>query len=412
MSLQQLREEYNALAIKARALVDVPKDKWTKASEAETDTIYAEMDVIEAQIKRHEGLLKRTDNLETSARSRAVVTGRSVDEEAHVLSVGRQAFRAFAQYGDKAGGHVSDEVQAVLQTGFRNAAVAPASAGGYIVETEVAGEVLIRLKAYGGVRQVATSLTTAGGNPLLYPTTDDTANTGELVAETVAAATQDVTFGGVTINAYRFSSKIIPVSLELLQDTAIDVEGLILGLAATRLGRITNTNFTVGTGVAQPQGLLTAANLGKTGLTGQTTAIIYDDLVDLEHSVDPAYRRLATCGWMFHDTTLRVLKKLKDSMGRPLWRPAVSGVDSDNILGYRYTINQDMPIMAASAKSVLFGDFSRHIVRDSMAVTLFRFTDSIYMSKGQIGFLAMMRADSRWTDSGNSALSYYANSAT
>src|SRR3546814_1871356 len=44
-----------------------------------------------------------------------------------------------------------------------------------------------------------------------------------------------------------------------------------------------------------PNGLITAATVGKTGTTGQTLTVIYDDLVDLEHSVDPAYREGGNC---------------------------------------------------------------------------------------------------------------------
>ena len=56
-----------------------------------------------------------------------------------------------------------------------------------------------------------------------------------------------------------------------------------------RIGRIQNTHFTTGTGSSQPTGLVTASSVGKTGTTGQTLTIIYDDLVDIVDSVDAAY---------------------------------------------------------------------------------------------------------------------------
>lgn len=424
MSLQKLREEYSAKAAKAREILDRPKDQWTVEAAAEVDAIYAELDKIQAQIDRYEALVKRTDDLEASARGRSIVSGRSVDEEAHRISVERRAFGAWARMGREALQNVSDEqVKQQIQLGFRlgvqnigmqNAAVGTNTAGGYTVETDVAADVIQRLKAYGGVRNVATLLPTAQGNPILYPTTDDTANSGELLAEAATAATQDVTFGAVTIGAYKWSSKVVPVSIELLQDSAVDIEGLILGLISTRLGRVQNTYFTTGTGTAQPLGVATAAASGgsKVGATGQTTSVTYDDLVDVEHSVDPAYRQRGTCGWMFNDSTLKVMKKLKDTMNRPLWRPAVTGGDAADILGYRYDVNQDMPTMAANAKSIIFGDFSRYIVRDVMQVTMMRFDDSAYASKGQVGFLAFQRSDGKWVDSGNAAIAYYQNSAT
>src|SRR3546814_11896145 len=78
-------------------------------------------------------------------------------------------------------------------------------------------------------------------------------------------------------------------------DSSIDGESFVRSRLGTLLGRITNKHCTTGTGGSQPNGLITAATVGKTGTTGQTLTVIYDDLVDLEHSVDPAYREGGNC---------------------------------------------------------------------------------------------------------------------
>ena len=90
-----------------------------------------------------------------------------------------------------------------------------------------------------------------------------------------------------------------------MQDSVIDIVAFVVNRLATRLGRITNTHFTVGTGSSQPFGIVTRAASGKVGTTGQTTTVIYDDLVDLEHSVDPAYRRNAA--YMMNDASVKVI---------------------------------------------------------------------------------------------------------
>lgn len=148
----------------------------------------------------------------------------------------------------------------------------------------------------------------------------------------------------------------------------------------------------------QPTGIVTAATLGATAAA--ETAISFDELVDLEHSIDPAYRQSGQCRFMFHDTTLKQLKKLKDLENRPLWLPGVAVKEPDTILGYAYTINQHMPALAAEARTVLFGDFSKYLIRDIMAVSLFRLTDSKYTEKGQVGFLAFSRHDGNLVDVG------------
>jgi HK97 family phage major capsid protein len=263
------------------------------------------------------------------------------------------------------------------------------------------------------MRSVATVIQTSSGIAIPWPTVDETGQVGEIVAENVAAATQDIAFGTTSIGAYKFSSKVFTVPLELLMDQGpgIDIEAFIRRAAATRIGRIQNTKFTVGTGTSEPTGIVTGAASGKVGLTGQTTTVITDDLLDLEHSVDPAYRAKPGVGYMFHDTTLRNLKKMKDTQNRPLWLPGFDTKEPDTFNGYRYTINQDMAQMAANAKSILFGDLSEYMIRDVLEVTLFRFDDSAFMTKGQIGFLAWARADGKLI-TGGTPVKYYQNSAT
>src|SRR6185312_9562101 len=144
----------------------------------------------------------------------------------------------------------------------------------------------------------------------------------------------------VGLPVYKFSSKVITVPIELLQDSVIDVEQFITARIASRLGRIQNQKFTVGagSGSSEPNGVVTAASLGKAGTTGQTTTVIYDDLVDLLHSVDPAYRNLGRCRFMLNDASLAVISKLKDSSGRPVFLPGylLNGAtvkETDRLLG-------------------------------------------------------------------------------
>ena len=106
---------------------------------------------------------------------------------------------------------------------------------------------------------------------------------------------------------------------------------------------------------------------------------------------------------MFHDTVLKSAKKLKDGNQRPIWVPGVSGEAPAEINGYGYTINQDMAEPAAGVDSMLFGDFSKYLIRDVMDVTLYRFSDSAYTKKGQVGFLAMLRTDGKTIAANNAA---------
>ena len=217
--------------------------------------------------------------------------------------------------------------------------------------------------------------------------------------------------------AVRLGVKPFEVRSDDFKPTAGELRGL-LGRATAHalgeaLGRGINAHLTTGTGTGQPRGILADSVSGKVGTTGQTTTVIFDDLVDLIHSVDPEYRKSPSVRFMMHDLSLAKVRKLKDSQGRPIFLPGYDGlgrVMPDTVLGYPVTVNQDVAQMAANAKSILFGDFSMYYIRDCMDVTMFRFTDSAYIKLGQIGFLAWMRSGGNLLDTG--AIKYYANSAT
>lgn len=285
--------------------------------------------------------------------------------------------------------------------------------GGYTVPSEIAAMVVDSLKAYGGMRQVARILNTAGGNPLNFPTSDGTSEVGAIVAENAAASAGDITFGTVAVNPYKYSSNKIAIPWELIQDSAIDVVSFVTNRLATRLGRITNTHYTVGTGSSQPFGVMARAATGKTGTTGQTLTVIYDDLIDLIHSVNSAYRGQGA-RFMLKDASVAIIRKLKDTTGRPIWNPGdaegMSGGVPSTICGYAYTVNDDVATMAANAKSIAFGDFSQFVIRDVNGVDIRRFDDSAFALNGQVGFCGWMRTGSNLLDT--AAVKVYVNSAS
>ena len=113
---------------------------------------------------------------------------------------------------------------------------------------------------------------------------------------------------------------------------------------------------------------------------------------------------------MLHDDALKMLRKIKDSQGRPIFVPGYEmgnpGGAPDRLLGREIVINQNMPAPGASAKSVLFGQFSKYLIRDVMDVTLFRMTDSAYTLKGQVGFVAFCRSGANLLDVGGAVKAY------
>lgn len=417
-SIQALREQRNVKAKEVRKLVDDhPGDKWNADCQAKYDSLVADIDQLDGEIERTQRVLDLDAQNAQRIQRRADNAGTSTDEAEHRLNQERDVFRAWLRGGPNALNAAQREFVEQRASDLRNqmGTQVPAE-GGAVVPTDFMAQLLEELKAFGGVREVATTIGTTGGETIQWPTTDATAEEGELVDENQEVTDQDATFGTVGLKAFMFSSKGIAVPYQLLQDAFIDVEAHLRDRLVTRIGRITNKKFTIGSGVNEPKGILTAASLGKTGAAGQVASVTYDDLVDLEHSCDPAYRKSGNCRWMFHDQTLKALKKMKDGQGRPIWLPEDTGSMQSNapgtILGYGYTINQDMPTMAAGAKPILFGCLNKYMVRDVRQVMFFRMTDSAYTRKAQVGFLAFSRHDGNLIDASDKAVRYYQNAVS
>lgn len=412
----ELRQQRKRLAEQMRALLDAAEAEnrdLTAEEQEQWDRMDADVIALTRRIEREERLADE----EARGREveRATAGGQSDGDRPSQPSEEetRAAFWSWVRNGLNA---LSPEHRAIMQRRYqaltaeqRALAVGTGAAGGFAVDTEFERSVQTNMLAFGEVMNVTTRVPTETGAQLLVPTADDVANKGAILAENTQVTEQDPAFGQVPIDSYTYTSKLVRVSYQLLQDAAFPLESWLAERLGERLGRILNEHLTTGTGTAQPHGLVTGSSVGKTGTTGQTTTVIYDDLVDLEHSVDPAYRRRAR--WMFHDTTLKALKKIKDSQQRPLWLPGLAVREPDTILGYPYTINQDVAVMAANAKSILFGDLSKYWWRDVRGVTLLRLEER-YADFLQVGFLAFTRKGGRLIDAGTDPVKHYANSAT
>jgi len=404
-TLQSLRERHAARAKETRTLVENHNGEWKQEHQEKYDAFMSELDDIKAQIDRTTAMLEKVSD---EAIENSVIESSERSMHKNGKSESLLLFNKWARGGDRA-------MTAEDWSSVRNAtSTTTPSEGGYTVPTEVSSSVIEALKAFGGVREVATVISTTSGAPINYPTSDGTSEIGEIVAENTTATDLDPSFGVVTLQPYKFSSKVVPIPYELLQDSTVDIVGFVSARLGTRLARAQNIHFTTGTGTAQPKGVVTAAAAGIVGATGQTTSVTFENLVDLFHTFDPAYRESPGVAFMMNDACLRVIRKLKDSQNRPVFLPGFQGLSAElpnEVLGKKVVINQDMSAMGANVKSILFGDFSRYTIRDVMGMTLFRFDDSAYAKKGQVGFLAWMRTGGTLTDAG-APIKYYQNSAT
>jgi HK97 family phage major capsid protein len=295
------------------------------------------------------------------------------------------------------------------------------TAGGYLIPRGFQAELEKAIKAFGGMWESSRILTTSSGNVLDWPTVNDTANKAYLLAESNSAATSAaaVTFGTKAYEAYKYTSGLIQVPTELLEDSEFDVSSLMVELLAERIWRGTNEAFTTADGSSKPHGIIHSTNLSYGASTANDTALAYDDFVNLEHSVDPGYRNRPGTGFMFHDTVLREAKKIKDTANQPIWNPNLMAAGAGSmLLGHKYTINQDMPIFWAGNATdndndavALFGDLQKYIIRQVNGMRIVRLNER-YGELDQTAFVVFLRVDGELLNGGTNPIKYLRASAT
>lgn len=291
--------------------------------------------------------------------------------------------------------------------------VTPSTGGNTVAPQTLLSMIEINMLHFGAVRQLSETIVTSSGEPLAWPTFDDTSNEGRQLPENTTADDNggsgssgdggpNPSFGKTVWGAFKRTSDTILVPYELMEDSQINLVPIIGGALGERYGRGTNRVFTTGTGANEPQGVVTGASLGVTA--AGAAAITADEVIDLEHSVDVAYR--ANASYMMHDLVLAHLRKLKAAgSGEYLWQSGYNAGVPDLLNNRPYSVNNHMATLAATNKTLLFGDFSRYKIRRAGMIRVYRLQER-YRNKDQDGFVLFGREDGGVLNAGTAPIKY------
>lgn len=397
----KLREQQAKIAADARSrldeITDDTSEERAKELEAQFDAAMAQFDELGVKIERLEKLVAAEEALAEGDPRRP---NANRDQEEQEGPSYRDVFERMLRFGAS---ELSSEEREVLRNNRasftpeeRAQAVGSDSAGGYVVPQEFSNEIDRAMALWGPMwdADIVREINTTNGREIDWPTVDDTGNTGRTKAENAPAdddGSDDVAFGERKLNAFMYDTGIIRVPYELLQDSAFDLDELMSELLGERLGRTANTALTTGTGSSQPNGIVTASSLGVTA--AGAAAITGDELINLVHSVDPAYRASPRVRWQFNDQTLSSIRKLKDGDGNYLWQMGdIRTGEPNTLLGYGYSVNQAMANIATGQRSIIFGDHSKYIVRKVLGFQLMTLRER-YAENFQVGVIGFKRFD-------------------
>ena len=395
-------EKRGQLVTQMQAIMEIAKADGNRSLTKEEDALWSKLDseqeAIDADIRRIEKISELTASEKERFLQLGKDNGTSENEEEDKDKAYQKAFLNYLRVGYNNLPENERKVMQSVKRAYQN--VGTGSEGGYLVPEGFIADIQKSLLKFGGVRESgARIIRTASGNDIPYPNINDTANSAAILGESSAALTSpDLVFGSTTLKSWMYVTSVIRASYQLLNDSAIDVRTLVIDALAERIARGTNAGFTTGNGTTAPEGVVTGSGAGVT--SAAEGAITSSEIVDLEHSVDAAYRPNAK--FMMHDSILKKVKQLvlSDAANTPIWQPGIMNYGMPStILGYQYVVNNDMASsLVADAKVMLFGDFSSYIIRDVQDFSVLNLKER-YAEYLQEGFIGFSRHDGRYVSS-------------
>ncbi|UZT82861.1 phage major capsid protein [Caproicibacterium sp. BJN0003] len=381
MTITEMRNKRAKLWNTMEGFLDTHRNEMGVLS-AEDDAAYAKMehdlDSLTNEIKR----MERRDAIEAELNKPVNSPITEVPERTASLKP-EKAGRASDAYKEDFDRHLRGKVPLhnVLSEGVD-------ADGGYLVPEEFETQIVTALEAENVIRSLAKVITTQHERKIPIATGHSTA---QWTAENAAYTESNPTFGQKQIDAFKLTD-LCRVSVELLQDSAFDIEDYLMNEFARAFGIAEEEAFCVGTGTNQPTGIFTA-NGGTAGVTAAAqNAITADELISLVYALKSPYRRNAR--FLMNDATISAIRKLKDSNGVYLWQPSLQAGEPDKLLGYDLYTSPYVPAMAADAYTVAFGDFKNYWIGDRAGRTVQRLNE-LYATNGQIGYVATERVDGK-----------------
>ena len=262
--------------------------------------------------------------------------------------------------------------------------------GGYLVPDEFERTLIEALDEENIFRKLANVISTSSGDRKIPVVASK--GTASWIDEEGAIPESDDSFGQVSIGAYKLGT-MIKVSEELLNDSVFNLENYIAREFARRIGNKEEDAFFTGDGSGKPTGILAATGGAQIGVTAASaTAITIDEILDLFYSLKSPYRNKSV--FVMNDATIKAIRKLKDGQGQYIWQPSLQAGTPDTILNRPVYTSSYVPTIAASAKSIIFGDFGYYWVADRRG-RVFKRLNELYAATGQVGFVATQRVDGK-----------------
>jgi HK97 family phage major capsid protein len=368
-------------------------DDFKKANDARLDALKAgnstaDMDAKLAQIEARMASLDEQKSaiakLEAKL-SRPGFDGGKQDGETQAESEYRRAFVGWMRNPS------SQEAQSKAQAAFKSLEATKAtqtvtstgSAGGFALP-EVIERAIARLSVdISPIRGLATVRTV--GSPDYKELFDINGSAFEWLGETDTRNQTNTPDMAEVAPTFGMASAKPQASEESLDDLFFNVEDWLTMSAAEAIAQGEGAAFVAGNGTKKPTGFLagptpvTTADSSRAFGTlqyiasGQAAAMptSVDTFLDMVYGIRARYRSNAT--WVANKLVLSAMRKYKDTTNQYLWQPSTQAGEPSTFLGYPVVEAEDMPVVAANAFPLAFGDFREgYLIADRVGMRITR----------------------------------------
>ena len=260
--------------------------------------------------------------------------------------------------------------------------------GGYLVPDEYDSRLIDGLTEENIFRKLGTTIKTSGEHKINIAATKPAA---AWIEEGGTLTFGDATFAQIILDAHKLHVAV-KVTEELLYYNAFNLENYILTQFTKALANTEEDAFLNGDGTGKPLGIFDATGGGQVGVTTSGASITADEAINLVYALKRPYRKNAS--FITNDQTLSVLRKLKDNNSAYIWQPSYQAGEPDRLLGYPVYTSAYVPIIAAGAPVMAFGDYSYYNIGDRGSRS-FAELKELFAGQGMVGFVAKERVDGK-----------------
>ena len=373
-----LQEQRGRLIAEARDILDSAGTEALTADQTEKyEKIEADADALRVTIEAHQRAAERG---EVETRANASIAALEPTTTADVRGgTGSEEYRA--AFLDFLSGRPVES---------RALSVGTAASGGYTVPDSWATTLTQKLEEDNFMRGISKVITTASGTFNL-PTVPSSHGSATWTAEAAAHTEGDDTFAEIEFSAYAVS-RLVKVSTQLMNDSGIDMEAYLMSEISRSIAAAQEAAFVDGSGSTQPRGIIYGSTVGVTAASA--TAITADECIELFHALKPQYRRNGV--FLAKDSTVLLLRKLKDTTNQYLWQPGLQAGQPDSFMGLPLYTSSSMPAPVSGGKALCFADPQFYVIADRAGYTMQKLTE-LYAANSQLGFLGTARTDGSLT---------------